>query len=130
LQPESSTDTDFDLEKSSSFYDEPPIIGTIPLSVLPVEPYFSYTGDTDQSRAPPNDPHLRQSASGSGLGSTWPSLATRMGSTLLSTLAKPHRTVTLPNIPPDSVISSAHRPSDVSDPGQFGTSPLEVGEDG
>ena len=128
MQPESSTDTYFDLEKTSSFYDEPPIIGTIPLSVLPVEPYFSYTGDTDQSRAPPNDPHLRQSASGSRLGSTWPSLATRMG----STLAKPHRTVTMPNIPPDPVISSAHRPSDVSDPGQFGTSPsrnLEVGED-
>ena len=126
-------DTIFDLEKNtqvplSSFYDGPPIIGTIPLSVLPVEPYFSHTGDTDQSRAPPNDQHLRRSASGSGLGATWPSPATRMG----STPPKPRRSVTLPIFPPDPVISSAHRPSDVSDPGQSGTSPsrnFEVGED-
>jgi len=117
---ESSADSALDLEKNtkmplSSFYDEPPIIGTSPLSVLPVDPYFSYTGDTDQSRAPPNDPPLRRSASGSGLGATRP---TRMG----SMPPKPRRTVTLPIIPPDPGISSAHRPSDVSDPGQSGTS--------
>jgi len=119
LQPESSVDTVLDLEKNtkmplSSFYDEPPIIGTSPLSVFPVDSYFSYTGDTDQSRAPPNDPHLRRSTSGSGLGATWPSPETRIG----STLPKLGGIVTSLFIPPDPAISSAHRPSDVSDPGE------------
>ena len=87
LQPEFSADTVLDLEKNTKMplsfsYDEPPIIGTSPLSVFPVDSYFSYTRDTDQSRAPPNDPLLRRSTSGSGLGatSTWPSPETRMGS--------------------------------------------------